>query len=172
MLQAFTVALPHLADHTRVSGGHEVAESTLRRLAGGAIVLLLPATALAALVLDTLVPVVFGDSYRDATTAFGPALALLVLAPLSALMVQVSALRLRPDAALASGIGSAVAFVVVAVATIPAWGAAGGTAAACAGAAIGALVSLRRLPGAVGPGITCISFLGAAGVLALSLLAS
>ena len=169
VLQAFTVSLPHLADHTRVSGGHEVAESTLRRLAVGAIALLLPATALVALFLDSLVPAVFGDSYRDATTAFAPTLALLVLAPLSALMVQVSALRLRPDAALASGIGAAVAFVVVAVATIPAWGASGGTAAAFAGAAVGALVSLRRLPGAVGPRITSVSFLGAACVLALSL---
>ena len=84
-------------------------------------------------------------------------------------MVQVSALRLRPDAALASGIGAAGAFVVVAVATIPAWGAAGGAAAAFAGATIGALVSLHRLPGAAGPRITSLSFLGAAGVLALSL---
>ena len=72
VLQAFTVSLPHLADHTRVTGGHEVAESTLRRLAGGAIVLVLPAAALAALFLDSLVPAVFGDSYGDATTAFGP----------------------------------------------------------------------------------------------------
>jgi O-antigen/teichoic acid export membrane protein len=169
VLQAFTVSLPHLADHTRVSGGHEMAESILRRLAGGAIALVLPATALAALFLDSLVPAMFGDSYRDATTAFGPALALLVLAPLSALLVQVSALRLRPDAALAGGIGAAVSFVVVALATIPAWGAAGGTAAAFAGGAIGALASLRRLPGAAGPRITSLSFLGAAGVLALSL---
>ena len=86
VLQAFTVALPHLADHTRVSGGHEVAESTLRRLAGGAIALLAPRDGDSSRCsLDSLVPAVFGDSYRGATTAFGPALALLVLAPLSAL---------------------------------------------------------------------------------------
>ena len=130
---------------------------------------MLPATAIAARLLDSLVPAVFGESDRGPRPGSVP-LVLLVLAPLSALMVQVSALRLRPDAALASGIGAAVVFVVVAIATIPAWGAAGGTAAVFAGAAIGAhRVPLRRLPGAVGPRITSGSFVGAAGVLALSL---
>lgn len=163
VLQTFTVSLPHLA--ARADDG---SEAVLRRLAGGLLVAAVPATAATALLLDTVVPLVFGDGYEGAVAAFGPALALVVLAPVNALTVQVAALRFRPDVAAMAGAVSATVFIVTAVVAVPAWGAAGGTAAACAGAATGALVSIRRLPGAVGAPIGVISFAGAALVLVLA----
>lgn len=168
VLQAFTVTLPHLADSAASPGA---AEAVLRRLAAGLLVVLVPVAAVTALVLDAAVPAVFGSAYAGAAPAFGPALALVVLAPLNALAVQVAALRLRPEAALSSGIASALGFVVVAVTTVPAWGAAGGTAAALAGAVAGALTSLRLLPGAAGWRIGLASFAGAAAVLVLAVVA-
>jgi O-antigen/teichoic acid export membrane protein len=164
VLQVFTVSLPHLADHPGSVAG---AEAVLRRLAGGLLLVLVPAVALAAVVLDVVVPTVFGARYEEAAVAFGPALALVVLAPLNALAVQAAALRLKPEVALASGLASALAFVVVAAASVPAWGAAGGTLAALAGGWAGAIVALWLLPGAVGGRVVGASFAGAAGVLAL-----
>lgn len=168
VLQAFTVTLPHLADSAATP---RAAEAVLRRLAAGLLVVIVPVAAVTALVLDAAVPAVFGGAYEGAVPAFGPALALVVLAPLNGLAVQVAALRLRPEAALSSGIASALGFVVVAVATVPAWGAAGGTAAALAGAAAGALTSLRLLPGAAGWPIGLASFAGAAAMLVLAVVA-
>lgn len=162
VLQTFTVSLPHL------TGRPEEAEPVLRRLAGGLLAVLVLTSSFAALVLDTAVPAVFGAGYEGAVPAFAPALALVVLAPLQALVVQVAALRLRPEAALASGCAAALVFVGVAAVAVPPWGAAGGTAATLAGASAGVLVSLRVLPGAVGGQLGAASFAGAAAVLAVA----
>jgi O-antigen/teichoic acid export membrane protein len=194
VLQAFTVSLPHLASRrgavpgvgpepdpralrlgvpSRRSADPATAEVevVLRRLAGGLLAALVPASVLAAVALDAVVPAVFGSGYRGATSAFGPAMALVVLAPLNALAVQAAALRMRPEVALASGLAAALAFLVVAVATVPVWGAAGGTAGALAGGVAGAVVSLWLLPGAAGGRITGASFAGAAGVAVLAAVA-
>lgn len=165
ILQAFTVSLPHLArDDTARS------EARLRRLAGGLLLVLVPGGLVLALLLEPLVPVVFGEQYRDAAPAFGPALAAVVLAPLAALAVQASALRLRPQVALASGAAGAVAFLVASVALVPRWEAIGGTAATLAGVATGAVVSVVLLRGAAGPRVAAASFAGAALVGGLALL--
>jgi len=145
VLQAFTVSLPHLA-----AGTDDDPEAALRRLAGGLLLVLVPGVLVAAAVLDRAVPAVFGDGYDGAVDAFGPALALVVLAPLNALAVQAAALRLRPDVAAGAGAASAGTFVVVALLAVPAWGATGATAAALAGAAAGAALAGIRLPGAYG----------------------
>ncbi|HEY8527384.1 MAG TPA: hypothetical protein VIL48_20630 [Acidimicrobiales bacterium] len=163
ILQAFTVSLPHVAE--RGEG-----EAPLRRLAGGLLAVLVPTALVVALALDAAVPAVFGAEYEGAAGAFGPALALVVLAPLNSLAVQVAALRLRPEAALASGVATAVAFLVVAGAAVPAWGATGGTAATLAGCAAGAVVALRLLPGLAGRPTVVASFAGSAAVLALAAL--
>jgi O-antigen/teichoic acid export membrane protein len=173
ILQSFTVSLPRLTHDATSDGedGFAAAEATLRRLAGGLLAGIAPAAAIVALALPTLVPAVFGEDYRDAAAAFAPALAMVVLAPLNALAVQVSALRLRPLASLASGLAAAVAFVVVALVAVPAWGAAGGTAAALAAAAASAGASILLLPGAVGARLALGSLGGAVVVLALAALA-
>lgn len=162
VLQAFTVSLPHLGG---IGSDHDDGEAVLRRLAGGLLLALVPGALVAAALVDRLLPSVFGPGYAGADGAFGPALALMVLAPLNALAVQVSALRLRPEASLASGIASAATFVVVAVVAVPAWGATGGTTAALAGAAAGAVTSIRYLPGAVGGRIAASTAMGVAAVL-------
>ncbi|MBN2623303.1 MAG: hypothetical protein JXA83_08045 [Acidimicrobiales bacterium] len=183
VLQAFTVALPHLADGGRGSAGeadaaapscagHAAAEAILRRLAGGLLAVLVPATLLAAVLLDTLVPAVFGSRYDGATAAFAPALAVVVLAPLSALLVQAAALRLRAEVALVSGVATALVFLAGALVLVPVGEAAGATGATLAGVAAGAIVAVRRLPGAAGGRLVAASFLGAAAVLSVALVAA
>ena len=71
-----------------------------------------------------------------------------MLAPIGALLVQASALRLRPDLALASGATTADVFVVASLLAVPALGAAGGTAA--------------------GARLTSVSFVGAGLVLVIA----
>jgi O-antigen/teichoic acid export membrane protein len=168
VLQAFTVALPHIALHSADDVAADFGEATFRRMAGLLLGVLVPAAALAAVSLDAVVPMVFGHDFAGASTAFGPALALVVLAPLSALYTQAAALRFRARAALASGIVGAVAFVVVAVAAVPTWGAAGATTAALAGGAASAVASMQVLPGAARFRVAAASFGGAAAVLLLS----
>jgi len=172
ILQAFTVSLPHLADGQATSSpaaAVPAAEAVLRRFAGGLLVALVPAAAVAALTLDRIVPAVFGADYAGAVPAFGPALAVVVLAPLNALVVQASALRLRPEASLQGGIAAAATFLVIAGLAVPPLGAEGGVLATLAGAAAGSLASLHLLPRAAGR-ITVASFAGAAVVLAMALL--
>lgn len=176
VLQAFTVALPHLSDDAGASGGVDAGspdgEAVLRKMAGGLLAGLVPALVVAALLLDRLVPAVFGPDYADAGPAFGPALALVALAPLNALYVQVSALRLRASASAGAGAVAVAAFLLVAIAAVPAWGGAGGTAAALAGAVGGAAASTRLLPGAAGHRLVLASAAGAAVVLLTALAAT
>lgn len=166
VLQAFTVSLPHVG-----TAGSDDGEAVLRRLAGGLLAAIAPAAALGVVLLDPLLPTVFSDGYEGAAAAFTPALALVVLAPLTSLLVQVSALRLRPEVALVSGLASAGVFLVVALAAVPAWGASGGTSAALAGTAAAAVLSLWRLPGAAGGRLVVGTAAGVAAVLVLSSLA-
>jgi O-antigen/teichoic acid export membrane protein len=149
VLQAFTVSLPHLADG-HAGGVQPEREATLRRLAGTLLLVIGPAGIIVAVALDRLVPLVFGDDFRGAVDAFGPAVALVVLAPAASLLVQVAALRLRPRVALANGVATGAVFLLAAVLVVPAWEAAGATAAALAGTAAGLAVSTRLLRGALG----------------------
>ncbi len=167
VLQTFTVALPHVADGE--AGDVPAGEARLRRLAELAVVVALPAALVVAAFLDVLVPACFGEQYRGAIDAFGPALAMVVLAPIAALVVQVSALRFRPDLALVSALVTAGTFVVVSLLAVPAFGAAGGTGAALAGCAAGAATAVVLLRGCAGARLTAVSFAGAAVVLAVAL---
>lgn len=165
VLQAFTVSLPHLTGPEAATGD---AERGLRRLATALLAVLLPTALALAVGLDRLVPTVFGDDYDEAVAAFGPVLAIVVLAPLGSLLVQAAAIRLRPEVALANGLTAAAAFVAVGVAAVPGWGAVGGTSAALAGIATGLVVSLRLLPGASSWRLTTGSLVGAVAVLAVA----
>ena len=169
--QLFIVALPTL---TRRHAAGEVGvppESTLRRLAGVLLALTVPVAVAAVLVADVAVPIAFGEAYAGSVPAFGPALAMLVLAPLNALVVQAAALRLRPEALLHATATGAVVFAGTAVATVPVWGALGATSAMLAGAMATALVGVHRLPGAVGPWLSTASLGGTAAVAVLGVLA-
>lgn len=152
--------------------GAQAGEAALRRLATAALALLVPGALVGVLLLEGTVAAVFGHGYAGAVDAFIPALAMVVLAPVNALALQAAALRLCPEATLRSAVAGAVSFVLVALAAVPAWGAAGGTAAALAGAAAAALTSIRLLPGAVGGRLGAASLGGAAAVLVLALAVS
>jgi hypothetical protein len=165
VLQAYTVALPHLsadgsAEGGSTAGGEAVLARLTRVLLAAAVLGALPV----ALLLDDLVPAVFGHDFEAAVAAFGPALAVVVLAPVHALLVQASALRLAPEASLAGGIAVAVGFGVTAPVAIPSLDAAGGTLAVLVGTGAGVLVLARRLPGVASPGLVATSLLGAAAV--------
>jgi O-antigen/teichoic acid export membrane protein len=166
VLQASTVSLPHLSDSE--GDGSATGEAVLGRLSwtllGVAVVLTLPA----AMFLDELVPAVFGDGYEGAGAAFGWALALVVLAPVHALLVSVAALRLVPEASLAGGVATAVGFLVAAAIAVPTLEAAGGTLAVLVGTVAGIVVLWHRLPGAASARLVVASLAGAALVAALS----
>jgi O-antigen/teichoic acid export membrane protein len=164
--QVFTVSLPRLAQ----GGGLAGAEFSLRRLAGGLLAVAVPVACVTVLALDTAVPIVFGERYTAAAGAFGPAMAMVVLAPVNALVVQAAALRLRPEATLYAALAGALSFTGAAVLAVPAWGAAGATAAALAGAAGYALLAIRLLPGAVGARLTVASLGGATAIILLGVL--
>jgi O-antigen/teichoic acid export membrane protein len=167
ILQAFTVSLPHLAGPDREDGG----ELALRRLVRLLLAVVFPLAAVGALVVGDIVPVVFGDEFEGAVDAFGPALGLVVLAPLASGLVQVASLRMRPQVVLTSGAAALAAFVVVAAVAVPAWGAAGATAAALAGVAAGVATSLALLAGSADTWVALLSFAGAAGVALLAAVA-
>jgi O-antigen/teichoic acid export membrane protein len=165
--QAFTVSLPHVA----AAGGSGLhAEATLRRLAGALLAVLVPAAAVVVAVRGPVVPAVFGDRYEGAAGAFVPAMAMVVLAPLNALAVQLSALRMQPRAALAVGVATAAVFVATALVAVPRWEATGATAAALAGVAAGAAVSVALLGDGIGRRVAVGSVVGAAAVVAVGLI--
>jgi O-antigen/teichoic acid export membrane protein len=165
ILQSFTVTLPHLA---AAEGSEDEPEAVLRRLGEGSLLVLLPALLVTAAVLHRVVPIVFGDEFRGAVDAFAPALAVIALSPLNALLVQVTALRLRPQVSASSGAAGFGAFVVTALVAVPAWGATGGVVATLVAAATDAAVSARLLPRAAGARLVIASFAGAALVLAVA----
>jgi O-antigen/teichoic acid export membrane protein len=129
--QAFVVQLPALVE--RWSTDPAAAEEAARRLARDALIGAIAVAAVGALSLDYVVPVVFGESFRGAESAFRPALALLPLAPVAALAAQVSALWLRPAARVWTTATGLTTFVGIAALAVPAWGAAGATTALLGG---------------------------------------
>ncbi len=167
--QVFVVTLPALT--ARQTGGGPGAEPALRRLGGLLLAVVLPATALAVLGVHVVVPRVLGPAYTDAVAAFPLALAAVVLAPLTALLLQAAALRLRPEAMLAAAAAGAGVFVAVALLAVPAWGATGATAATLAGTAATATVGLVAVPGAAGWRLPTSSLVGTAVVAAWGVLA-
>jgi O-antigen/teichoic acid export membrane protein len=139
VVQTFTVALPP------VLASEDDPERALTRIADGVLAVVAPACVIAALMLDRLVPAVFGSEYAGASSAFGPALAVVVLAPLTALAVNIASVRLRPEVVTASGAVSVVLFAAVALVVVDRWGATGATAATLTGVVGGAVVSLAML---------------------------
>jgi O-antigen/teichoic acid export membrane protein len=165
--QAFTVELPRLVER----GGEDVAaaERASRRLSDRLLALVLVPSLAAAIWAGDLLALVAGDEFRNATDALGPALALLPLAPLSALANQVAALRLRPEARLRSTAAGLIVFVLVAAATIPWAGAVGASSALLAGAVTTIAVTPVMLPGALGSRSTAAAVLAAMLVLAAAI---
>lgn len=174
VLQLFVVSLPSLsgdADGNGRNGGDAglaLAEARLRRLAGTLLAVLVPAALVGAAMLDDAVRLVFGGPYAAAAAVFAPMLAVVVLAPLSALLLQAAALRMRAGATLVgAAVGTAV-FALVAVVGVPAHGALGGAVATLAGVVATTLVMARQLPGATGWRLGLASTGSAAGAIVVA----
>jgi O-antigen/teichoic acid export membrane protein len=165
--QMFASQLPGLAG--AFGADPERAEGRARHLAWAALLLLLPAAATASLLLGWLVPAVFGDDFSGAERSIAVALAVVPLAPLTALGSQLISLRLRPHVRVASSATGACAFALTAAVAVPVWGAAGGALALLAGTVAGALVTVIALPAALGARFVAASVGGAALVLLLGL---
>lgn len=166
VLQAFTVALPGRVE--QAVGDPAGAEAALRRSGWIALAVAAPVAGGAALVVEPALAAALGESFRGAADAFAPALALVALAPVSACLAHAAALRLRPEASAWASLAGAIAFLAVALAAVPAWGAAGATSAMLAGVAATALVGLRLLPGAAGRQLAAGSLGTSLAVLALA----
>jgi O-antigen/teichoic acid export membrane protein len=139
--QLFAVQLPDLVERTGGSNDVAAAEAEVRRLARGTVVLALVAALLGVVALDEAVPLVFGHDFDGARGAVAVGLALLPLAPLTGLITQVAALRLRADLRLLGAGAGAAVLVLACLVFIPAWEAQGATAAMLAGSAAMVLVS-------------------------------
>jgi O-antigen/teichoic acid export membrane protein len=164
--QAFIVQLPSLAE--RWDADPEGVETHVRRLAWNTLAVLVPLAVAAELALGSVLPVALGDSFKGADNAFGPALALLPLAPLTAVASQASSLRLRPLARVWTTLAGAVTFAAIASAAVPAWGATGATAALLGGTVATVLASAFAFPRLATPQLVAASLAGSAVVLAIA----
>jgi O-antigen/teichoic acid export membrane protein len=131
--QTTLVALPAAARAYSADAGR--AEASLRRVAGLAAVVVVPACALLVLTAEPLLAHGLGDEYRGAAQPLRIALAAATLAPLWALSTQLAALRERPEAVVAGAAVGALTFALVAVLALPGGGASGAAAAMLAGVA-------------------------------------
>ena len=166
MWQAFLVELPRLS--TQFAQARRRDRAAARRLAARATAVLIPLGLACVLLVDWGLPLVVGEEFADAAPAFGPALAILPLAAVGALVSQVAALRLHPGVRAVGNAAGAVAFGHRALRPSPP-GATGGTAALLAGIATTVAVGVARLPGAVGRRLLAAALAGSAATLALGL---
>jgi O-antigen/teichoic acid export membrane protein len=147
--QAFHVQLPELV--AAMGEDVEAAEAIVRRSAHRIQLALLPLALAGAVWGDDLLTLVLGQRFRGAGTALAVALAVLPLAAPVTLGVQVSALRLRPEARLKALAAGTVAFLAAAVLTIPGSGATGAAIALLAGSAAALAGLMATLPRLLGP---------------------
>jgi O-antigen/teichoic acid export membrane protein len=161
--QVFAVELPRLSARVRYDPAG--VEASARHLARTATLVLAPVAVASVFVVGPLLPHVLGPGFRGVEDALVPALATLPLAGLTALAVQVAALRLRADIRVrTTGIGAAVLLAAAFVA-VPQWGAAGGTAAFLAGTVVTTCASARELPGVFGRWVLALALGAAAAVV-------
>jgi O-antigen/teichoic acid export membrane protein len=168
--QLFTVQLPGLVRATREEPDVSLAEQSLWRLGSislaGALAIALAGVSL----LQWVMPIIFGERFEGAQGATAVALAVLPLAPLTAIATQTAALRLRPGLrAWTTGAG-ALAFAATAAPAIPAWGATGGSVALLAGTAVTVLASAVAFPTAFEGRLLAAALAGSAAVLGLALI--
>ena len=166
--QLFTAQLPGLVAATRDEPDASLAEQSLRHLGaltlGGAFAL----AAVGVCLIPLVAPVVFGDEFEDAVPAMAIALAMLPLAPLTALTTQTAALRLRPELRVcATGAGMS-AFVLTAVLAVPHWEATGGAVALLTGAAVSVSVSRLMFPDVIDRRLLAAALSGSALLLGLA----
>src|SRR5439155_20298763 len=147
------------------------AEREARRLAWQSLAVLLPAALVAAALLDPGIRLVLGERFAAAHDAFAAALAVLPLAPLTGLMTQASALRLRPELRLWATAAGALAFLAAVAIGVPLLDAAAAPVALLAGTAVTVVVAARVLGAAPERKLAAVALAGAGAVLALASIA-
>jgi O-antigen/teichoic acid export membrane protein len=163
--QVFTIQLPDLV----ATGRLDAAEAGAGRLASRMVAPLTLLAAAGVLLVEPVLPIVFGHDYDGARDALAIALATLPLAPVTAVANQVSALRLKPEArAAAVGVGM-ISFTAVAAIAVPAHGAAGASVALVGAGVATLLAATRALPRALPVRAIVPALAGAALVMALAL---
>ena len=135
--QAFVVQLPGLAALATLD--LPAAEARGRRLARAGALVLAPGTVVLAAVLGPLLVLLAGEEYRPAIGAAVLALAMVPLAPVTALVAQAASLRLRPELTVMASAVGAIAFLLVVLTAVDPYGAEGASAAMVAGMAVTAL---------------------------------
>jgi O-antigen/teichoic acid export membrane protein len=166
--QTFTVQLPAHSWETKTDPLR--VEETLRNYARRVQLVAIPLALFAAAILTPAFSFLFGARFLGARDAFAPAVALIPLAPLTALGSQIASLRLRPDLeARATAVGCAV-FFAVALATIPFWGAGGSTTALLASSLVTTTALAVGLRGAITPRLAGAALAAVLAVLAIRLL--
>lgn len=161
----FTSQLPSLSGAW--AADEQAAEAVAKRLATRMTVVYIAVTLVAMLAGRFLLEDALGDRFSGAVPALAPALAAAAVAPLLALVTQISILRLQPRAKLIGSVAGAVAFFITAAAAAPSYGAAGATSAFLAASVVALLVSGRALPSSVPWRLALASLAGAGAVLAL-----
>jgi O-antigen/teichoic acid export membrane protein len=166
--QLFTAQLPGLVAALRDEPDASRAERSLRDLGGISLGAAFAMAAVGICLTPVVAPVVFGDQFEDAVPAMAIALAILPLAPLSALSTQTAALRLLPARrARATGAGM-LAFATTAVLAVPHWEATGGALALLAGVAVSVSVSRLMFPEVIDRRLLAAGLSGSALLLALA----
>jgi O-antigen/teichoic acid export membrane protein len=146
--QAFAVELPRLA--ARFTAAPEEVERSVRRLAWLSLAVTAPAALAAVVVVEAALPRLVGSGFSQAIPAFGPALAIIPLAGLTAAASQLAALHLVPGRRVAANAAGAGAFVAVAVVAVPLWGSVGGTTALYVATVVSVVAWAKLLPGILG----------------------
>ena len=162
--QVFAVELPGLVERAE-----DDAEAQAARRAAQALAVTLPLALIAAALAGWGVPLTFGERFETAHDAMAPALALLPLAPLTALITQITALRLRPELRLWSAAAGTVTFLVVAALLVPSLGAPGGVAAVLAATMASVVAGAALLRGGIRPRLAGAAICASGVVLAVGL---
>ena len=165
--QVFTVSLPDLVERWEVD--RNAAGVALRRITGRMVAILVPAALLSVVLLDPVLPLIAGEDFAGAATAFVPALALLPLLPIPVLGWQTVTLGLRPELALKVNAIGLLAFAAAAGALVPVWEGAGATTALLVAVGVTAVLTLWRLPSSVSRRVAAAAAGGAVAVIVLGL---
>lgn len=167
--QLFAVQLPGLISHGSADLGE--AERAARRLAWQSLAVLLPGALVAAALLTPGIRLVLGERFAGAHDAFAAALAVLPLAPLTGLMTQTSALRLRPELRLWATAAGAIVFLITVAIGVPLLDAAAAPVALLTGSAVTVVVAARLLGAAPERNLTAVALSGVVAVLVVASIA-
>jgi len=132
---------------------------------------LLPGALVAAALLTPGIRLVLGERFAGAHDAFAAALAVLPLAPLTGLMTQTSALRLRPELRLWATAAGAIVFLITVAIGVPLLDAAAAPVALLTGSAVTVVVAARLLGAAPERNLTAVALSGVVAVLVVASIA-